>query len=646
MSSMSRILKGVTDYCPDRTDLSGWQVYEKFALGLGLTLLIFYFHPYHGIRHDSVLYLGQALYARHPEIYGEDLFFAYGSQAKFTIFPAVIGWLLDYFTPAALFMTLTAATLVFFTLASAFLLRWLLPPGWRTLGLIALLILPAGYGGLAVFSYLEPFFTGRGIAESLVLIALAGWFGGRRPLLVGSAFLAAGLIHPLQTLPAATVIGLDLLRRHPRIGLGVVTFGAVCILALAVVGVPPFQDLLRTQDLEWRQALKDANPHLFVAEWSFRDATKLIVDLILSLVLLREAKLASLHRMFWSVLLATTLSVLVTLLGADLLGAVLITNLQLWRVHWLLHWTVVAALPWLLASVWQDGAWDSIRFWWLLAILALVQLPLGNATATVALLMLGGYLLWPRVANSFPPRSRSLLLWGLRVISIAVLIAGAALAWRVYQSAGQDNEVARLDFLLLQMPLWAPLVIWAGFQAWRKWSAAHPLLLGLLVLALVHAGMQWDRRSPWTRHIEAAEFKHEVFGVQLPVQKQIFWQDDPLAPWLIFERPSYFSNHQLAGQNFNRETAMEGLRREKVIRLLEFQQQICALYSVANGNSCELSREAVTESCQKAAGVLEYLVLQHPVEGVLPLGVWALPKALRGKVDIHYYLYACADFLR
>ena len=53
-------------------------------LGLALLLLL---HRYAGIRHDSILYLGQVQMERHPEALGQDLFFLYGSQSRYSLFP-------------------------------------------------------------------------------------------------------------------------------------------------------------------------------------------------------------------------------------------------------------------------------------------------------------------------------------------------------------------------------------------------------------------------------------------------------------------------------------------------------------------------------------------------------------------------------
>src|SRR5690606_21120200 len=59
-------------------------------LGVALLLLL---KRYAGINHDAVLYLGQGLVRRWPEIFGHDLTFVHGGgQERYTVFP----WLIEH----------------------------------------------------------------------------------------------------------------------------------------------------------------------------------------------------------------------------------------------------------------------------------------------------------------------------------------------------------------------------------------------------------------------------------------------------------------------------------------------------------------------------------------------------------------------
>ncbi|MCR6497343.1 hypothetical protein LJB71_14740 [Thermomonas sp. S9] len=162
------------------------------ALGLGLLFMI---QAYFGIDHDSVLYLGEALRLRLPDILDHDLFFAHGSQGRYTVFPHLIAALLGGgFDASTLFMAGTALGLLAFAGGSWYALRALLPEGRRWLPWLALLCLPTAYGAYRIFGYGEPFFTPRVYAESLCLLALA-LLTRQRLWSAAVCLLAAGLLH-------------------------------------------------------------------------------------------------------------------------------------------------------------------------------------------------------------------------------------------------------------------------------------------------------------------------------------------------------------------------------------------------------------------------------------------------------------------
>jgi len=109
-------------------------------LGLAALLLI---HRYAGINHDASIYFGQVLHQLQPDIFGRDLFFAYGSQDSFTVLP----WLLAQLAPLAplplIFQIGALAGLLAFTAAGWFFLRPLLPPLPRYWAWLAVLCLPS-----------------------------------------------------------------------------------------------------------------------------------------------------------------------------------------------------------------------------------------------------------------------------------------------------------------------------------------------------------------------------------------------------------------------------------------------------------------------------------------------------------------------
>ena len=172
------------------------------ACGLA-TLLIT--HPYHGIYHDSILYLGQALAQVQPEIMSRDLFFLHGSQSRYSVLPWLLGTLSLWLPLPTVFMLGTLASLLLFGFASWHMLSGVLPARQRYWAWIGVIALPSVYGAVRIFSYNENFLTARPFAESCCLLAI-GMLARRRWVATGVCLLVAGLLHPLQAVAAGLVI--------------------------------------------------------------------------------------------------------------------------------------------------------------------------------------------------------------------------------------------------------------------------------------------------------------------------------------------------------------------------------------------------------------------------------------------------------
>ena len=97
--------------------------------GLLALFLLYYLRPYYGIRHDGALYLGQALLRLDPGNLSSDLFFKYGSQADFTVFPYFVASLLRHFDAASVFLVMTVSSLALFW--------WPVPAFWLDFSLLA-----------------------------------------------------------------------------------------------------------------------------------------------------------------------------------------------------------------------------------------------------------------------------------------------------------------------------------------------------------------------------------------------------------------------------------------------------------------------------------------------------------------------------
>ena len=97
---------------------------------LGVTMLLLT-HRNWGIDHDAALYLGTGLLRQSPDIFSQDLFFAYGSQGDYTLFPWLLGHLLTWFKPVPLFQWGGFLGLLFFAGTSWYCISNLLGRRWR-----------------------------------------------------------------------------------------------------------------------------------------------------------------------------------------------------------------------------------------------------------------------------------------------------------------------------------------------------------------------------------------------------------------------------------------------------------------------------------------------------------------------------------
>jgi len=79
----------------DRLRINAW---SRFATGALLIVSVFLLiHSYSGIRHDGILYAGDALSHLVQGRLHQDLYFLYGSQGQFTILPLLYSKLIAAF---------------------------------------------------------------------------------------------------------------------------------------------------------------------------------------------------------------------------------------------------------------------------------------------------------------------------------------------------------------------------------------------------------------------------------------------------------------------------------------------------------------------------------------------------------------------
>lgn len=588
--------------------------------------------PYHGIWHDSVLYLGQALAVLHPGIFQQDLFFAYGSQSSYSLVQYLLAPLVDLFGSSASFMALTMVGLGLFLFASWRLLASLLPSApVAYAGLLVLIVFPGSYGAWNSLSYAEPFFTGRSLAEPLALLGMAALVRGRAP--VAAALMAVGAtFNPLQVLPALAVAWIWLAQGDRR-WLHLAWIGAI---ALAVaMQMPATQGLFERMDPAWFAQVWERNLVVFYSHSQPGDWYYLLTDVALLTLVATRAQ-GSLRRLVMSVLAGCVMLLVAGVVLADIAHFAWPAGLQPWRAHWLLHWTAMATLPWLALDAWRDPAGRD-RFAVLLS-LAMAGTAPANAHPLVpgiALLLFA----WPWLARHLSVPLR----WTLASLCLAAACWHLLRIWAPQEQWQYWLPIDQWPSPLLQawLPIAIPILALVGPWCWLRCGLRVRKALGVVAMALLAASaLQWDQRTSTNRAFTSATTN--PFGVEIPRDSQVQWIGGLLPTWDVLQRAHYIDQQQLAGIVFNRGTASEGFRRRELLHVTDGAGRGCRIvtFPLEPHPTCKPDLAAVRNACERTPGELDYFVLPYRLP-IAPLGIWSPLGA--GKPG--YHLYACRDLL-
>lgn len=597
-----------------------------------VTCLLLLKDPYVGIWHDSVLYLGQALSILHPQSFRNDLFFSYGSQTGFTAFPELLAWLLAHFDTGRVFLCLTLVGLLLFCMTSWQLLQRLLPRPYDYYGLLALLLLPSSYGAWKTLHYLEPFLTGRTFAEPLVLAALAALVTGRY-WLAAIVWTLAVLMHPLQALPALIVAWLWLALADRR------WLHILWLLPIGLLGclfVPALGFALDRIDAEWYGWIWQRSPIVFYSNSGNSDWYYLLLDVFISIIALRHST-GSLRRYLVAVLCASALLLPAGLLLADWAHLRWPAALQLWRVHWLLHWTAIGVLPWVCVQVWRHESRH--RFLVCASTIVLGGIPAAAHPLMPGIALLYAIMPWLQTRLGEGPR-RILVLFAC---SAATIHAGNQL-WMLVPPL-QMLPVRAWGLLLFKalLPVLLVPAVAAGIWLSRRQQHKTPWVAPLLMLPLtLLAANGWDQRTPQQKQFGSTQEEGKPFGVNIAPSQQVLWLENLLPAWNILLRPQYINSQQMAGIVFNRKTAQEAFRRKEVVHVTDDRGRDCRLVVTREEpyTSCRPDDTAMRHACTQAKGELDYFVLPYLLHAK-PRGSWEPFGAGKGS----YHLYACRDML-
>ncbi len=602
--------------------------YLPLVFVLALALII---SPYTGIRHDSTLYLGQALLYLNKITFSKDLFFQFGSQAKFTLFPELIGTLLTSIRPDHLFLAATLLAKILFLMSSASLIKAIYQDKlYNPYALFCLIIIPSYYGSYWIFSYNESFFTGRSIAEPLAIWSLSYLIRGRTKK-AAATFLLSALIHPLQAIPVL-LAGWFYLVKCRKIKYATPVLVACIIISATKLEIAP--QLLNQYDETWKEWILEPNKHVFLREWGLVAWTYISLDFIIiglafKLLEKREREIA------FSFVLAAAFGLFISLLTADILEIVSFTGAQLWRAHWTLHWLAVSLCPILFFHL---AANDKKKIIILAFAITNTYLPSDSFwTPLASILSIFVFFTIKQIrAHAREVFENALVL----ALIFGILLTTATSVNRIIQFNNISLGELRIDSILLKSPFFvffalALLPYIKGSDFTKKITIiAGTLSLSVFAYALVN----FDSRSQWTRLIESSSFKQPFHNI--PKAAQVYWPEELLGIWLVINRPSYITDQQQAGLLFNRQTAEEAYRRRQALSIINVQKEICQSIASFDRNwSCAPTAETIADICEASQHVITNVILENKVNN-LPFEKWTIGLDAAGK-PIEAYSYLC-----
>lgn len=603
--------------------------------------------PYRGVRHDGILYLGQTLAHLMPDTIGRDMFLAFGSQDRYSLFSVLMAPLVQWVGIAASQLWMLAACQVVFVFGCWNLTAELPTRFLRWCALLSLVSLAHTYtGGGGSFAFAEPFFTARSAAEALSVLAL-GFFLRGRNLATLLALMGAVALHALISLPVLVVIWVALCLRHPRWWFALAV--PVVAAAAGALGVKPFDGLWQRFEPMWWENVHVANRNVFFLATRAQDWGTAAYDLLVVYLAGRLLRGTELFTLLKALAISAVALTVLWALGADLLHDVLLTQLQLWRIYWLMHLFALVLLPMPLANLWQRGPLGQ----WAAAALVLLALAV-SANLSTELLCLSWVLLPLYLLHHGTPISPALAraAFAVSVLAIAIVtgIVGVHTRGAVSTFIERFNGTTDVQ-VILGLSAVSGLV---GFCLLRGLAASGlrrgAALAATLVLAIC-ATSWWDQRSDWQRFVEdGLHAPVRPFEGAIPASASLYWDASLLEPWLLMHHDQFFALEQGAGLLFSRPTAMEFAARENAAQPLLIQHRVCLTVAALMGSDdqadCSPPVEIIRDVCAANPRHPDFLVFPEKLDRSAPeaSATWTF----RPGDPIHsrtFRLYDCARLL-
>jgi len=537
--------------------------------------------PYRGLTHDGRLYGVQVLNSVTDGQFANDLYLRYGSQDEYTIFSAVV-------SPIASFVGVeNAFFLLYILFNSLFILAFLRltialvdSPTAIVFGCAYVAVNAVDFGGLGIFHVNESFFTARVVSNTFVLFSLERLVRNRYCQSFGFVAIAMLFHPPMAFCGLLTWCGVVFGKRlDPRLLIGVgcaaVVLGAVA-LSQRSLGIAVFGHM----DSVWKQHVRDANFYTFPSAWRWTDWTAIAVACLINFAGAWHPAQRKEVRVLLSTVVVVALAGIVGSVLAERLPYRLLLQGQPYRALWLAQlmqfpvgcWLVVR----LLRSSHHETQFTAIalvasmilsdtRLW--LAIVAMMV----AALAAVKILRISSQKRWPQATAA-------------GVVGLIALRHFLAAEWHVWKNLDELRvllapiTVYRIAcapfFVAMGLGLTVLFLLFMGSLRNQRWSVSSAAVMAMAVqlaaFILPHGSLAHQFRRETGDDLEFVRSFVNEARTDPESSLVVHWPrlyDGPV--WFDLHAETYFSWQQLAGNMFNRETAIEGSRRATLLRTFD-----------------------------------------------------------------------------
>jgi len=572
---------------------------KKVFLFVILSACVYVFvTPYKGVTHDGVLYTAKAFKLLLPDIFEGDIFFKYGFQDSYTIFPVIYAALIEWtgYHQAALIMAITGQ-LVFVTGIGFFIYQ---VAGKKILPLFMILLVTVEQYR-HIFDLFEFYQTSRPFSAGLVFIFLAALTNKQWFMAIVSIVIAV-LLHPLIAL-TGLIVGLFLLPW--RLAAVFSVLGLAGLVVLVAFNLGPFGNLLQSLDDEWLEVVRMRSPFLFVGDFERLTWRLLYFFLAINLIAYFSST-EKLRRIFLANIIATTVTVFASWLLIDQFHNVLVTQLQPWRIIFLFYVISILALAYVLTELSRSSFGRLI-----IVYITILYLHMGLLPYWISLLV---FVVWYfRRDYGSPARIYQVIAWVILGYVLFHFFLDVKNSYRIGSNIWDSDLLQTSLYLLDRWNFLILLILLCLYVAWtyisRSKYVLNAMLLASVVLLISIVDKETGKDRTFGRLTDSAT---EKLQEMIPVDSEILWSGGLENTWYDLNRRFYVSRPQAASVVFSREYAMTIKERSLPVfnaGFVEGQLDAFGRWGKTVKNKPDYS--SIVRLCEETS--IDFILIENPV---------------------------------